>query len=348
MSKGTVCVSGVTGFIGSRIVQDLLEKGYKVHATARSISDPTRLAHITSLPRAESSFVAFEADLTTPGSFDAALAGCDYAIHCASPYFMNAGKDAQSQMIDPAVKGTVGFMESCLKAGSIKRVVVTSSVAAIADEGSHGVALTEETWNTASSLKRMPYYYSKSLAEKAAWDFVERNPSLNLVVINPFLVVGPSLVKSLNESPKLLQGIANGSAFPGILDFEWTMVDVRDVSAAHIAAIEVESAEGRYICANSHHPMHMREVVEVMQEMGFAPRAMDLTGSLFSKMVKLVAQVMPGDEGYYTRQQLSNPIIVCNEKIIKDLGISFRDSRQSLKDTLEDMIKWGHLRDPKA
>lgn len=110
------------------------------------------------------------------------------------------------------------------------------------------------------------------MAEKAAWEWAEKNPSISLVVINPFLIIGPSMVKSVNESNNLMKSIAEGSALPGVLDLSFTMVDVRDVSKAHLLAMETESASGRYICANSQQQMHLRDIVRIQEEMGFKPK----------------------------------------------------------------------------
>lgn len=283
MSLGPVCVSGITGFIGAQIVKDLLQKGYAVHGTARSISNPDRLSHITSLPEASDHFKPFSADLLTPGSFDDALEGCTGAIHCASPYAMSKWSfvpksadnrcglklhpvliffllaplwscrfadvnDAQKDLIDPAVKGTLSFLESAAKA-NVPKVIVTSSVAAISDHGKPS-PYTEDDWNGTSSVTVMPYYSSKAQAERAAWDFAKEHPGMNLVTVNPFVVIGPSMVASLNESNALLQTMAvkgpSDGGFPGIMDFTLTFVDVRDVSYAHILALESETAQGRY------------------------------------------------------------------------------------------------------
>lgn len=266
--KGSVvCVSGITGFIGSQIVKDLLVHGYRVHGTARNISE-ARLQHISSLPGAEELFQPFEADLLKPGSFDNALAGCQFALHVASPYFMNA-RDSRKELVEPAVLGTRHFLESCVKEPSIQKVVVTSSVAAIADEGQPGHVFTENDWNAKSSVKRLPYYYGKTMAEKVVWEFAEKYPAKKFIVINPFIVIGPSLVPSLNESTSLLKDIIQGR-FPGILDFTWTLVDVRDVSKAHLAALEHDGAAGRYICAAAEKPITMREMVHCFQERGLA------------------------------------------------------------------------------
>lgn len=266
MASTKVCVSGVTGFVGSQLAKDLLERGYIVHGTARNISDG-KIQYITALPGARENFRAFQGDLLTPGAFDSALDGCSSAFHVASPYFMNS-RDPQKELVDPALNGTRHFLESCVKIKSIKKVIVTSSVAAITDEGRKSHIFTEDDWNSKSSLKRLPYYYSKVLAEKFVWNFAEQHPEIKFVVINPFIVVGPSLVPSLNESNAIFKNIVEGK-FPAILDFTWTLVDVRDVASAHIAALESSNASGRYICAATENPLKMQTIVHYLRDRGF-------------------------------------------------------------------------------
>lgn len=160
MAGARVCVSGVTGFLGAQIVKDLMAKGYGVNGCARRcIADPSRVAHLTSLPSASTAFKAFEADLTTPNAYDSAMEGCTYAIHCASPYSTDSSGDPYETYVRPAVEGTKSFLESVKKAGTIRRVIVTSSCAAVGDCGTNGKALTEDDWNTQSNTKRLPYYY---------------------------------------------------------------------------------------------------------------------------------------------------------------------------------------------
>lgn len=180
---------------------------------------------------------------------------------------MNAA-DAQKDIVDPAVNGTRAFLSACAAAGTVRKVVLTSSAAAIADRGRAGAPYTEDDWNTQSSLTFLPYYYSKAQAERAAWAWAEDHPEITLVVINPFIVCGPSMIRGVNPSNGLLRGMVTG-AFPGVLDLVLTFVDVRDVSKAHIRALESDTAKGRYICAASEKPMHMREVVQVLDSLDF-------------------------------------------------------------------------------
>jgi dihydroflavonol-4-reductase len=267
-----VCVSGVNGFVGGHVARDLLDAGYAVNGTVRSLSDPpAHLSHLEFLHSAHSPFQAFEADFTVADSFDRAMHGCVYAVHCASPSPMQDVLDPEKELVAPAVQGTLSFLESCRKAGTVQKVVLTGCTTAITDEGSSGSVLDETVWNGKSSLTRQPSFYCKALVEKSAWDWAEKNRGIKLVVIHPTGVIGPSLVAGLSTTPELIKNIAEGHGFPGILDLSWSFVDVRDVSRAHIAALESECASGRYICADTDRVLHMRDVVALLSDMGYFP-----------------------------------------------------------------------------
>lgn len=339
-----VAVSGITGFIGAHIASDLLSKGYIVHGTVRR-NTPERLAHITSHPNAAESLKVFEADLARPGSFDECTNGCKWAIHVASPYAMDA-KDPQKELVDPAVNGTLSFLRSC-KAAGVEKVVLTSSIASVSDEARADHVFTEADFNTKSSLTRLPYYFSKAEAERAAWKFVEEEAAdMKLVVINPSIVIGPNLTKSMNESAVLIKHVVNGT-FRGIVDLTWTFVDVRDVSKAHIMAMESENASGRYICAASEKPISMKEMTALLQKRGYKPPTLNLTSSMTTGIIRKISYITPGgQEGVYTRNFVGTPFVMTNEKIKKELGMSFRDVEQTLNETIDDLVAKGHMKSP--
>jgi len=166
-----ICVTGASGFIASYIIRELLSGGYTVRGTVRGLKEGNKYEYLTSFPGAADRLSLVQAELLTEGSYDGATAGCEYVIHAASPYFLDT-QDSQQDLVDPALKGTLNVLQACAKAGSVKKVVLTSSVAAVFDEPISGHVYTEKDWNETSSLKRNPYYYSKTLAERSAWDFV--------------------------------------------------------------------------------------------------------------------------------------------------------------------------------
>ena len=340
-----VCVTGASGFIAAHIVRELLERGYQVRGTVRNKQESYPFLH--ALPGAKERLELVRADLLAIGSYDHAIEGCEYVVHTASPYKVNV-KNPQTDLVDPAVIGTETVLESCLKSPSVKRLIFTSSIAAITDEPDSSKVFAEKDWNLMSSLDRQPYQYSKTLAEREAWDIMMRKrPSFDLVVINPVMVIGPSLGHSLNTTNQIIRDIMSG-VYPCIMDLNWGFVDVRDVAKAHVLAMETDAADGRYLC--SAEAMHMRELVAMLKAAGFDRYPMpklDLSGKTGSLLMKALSFTQPKDTGMFIRINVGRTMRFDNSKIKRELGISFRPVKESLIETVNDMIKWGHLIPPK-
>lgn len=335
-----IAVTGASGYVAAQIVKDLLAAGYRVRGTVRDAGNTERTAHLTGLDGAAERLELVSANLLDEGAFDAAVAGCPFVLHTASPYALDV-EDPQRDLVDPAVKGTRNVLESCKKAGT-RRVVLTSSMAAVTDEPDDRV-LTEDDWNERSSLTRNPYYYSKTLAEREAWTLAEDAP-FDLVVINPFLVIGPSLTASLNTSNSAIRNLLNGT-YPGILAIAWGLVDVRDVSTAHIRAFEVPEASGRHLCCNV--TRSMREVAQILRDQGQGERyplpSRSLDGALGTLLVRLFATFESPGTRSYLRTHLGRAPKFDNTKIREQLGVQFRPIEDSLRDLVPDLEQWGHL-----
>ncbi len=339
-----VLVTGASGFIASRTIEQLLAKGHRVRGTVRSLGKEKDLAPLRALPGAKERLELVRADLLTEGSFDAAAQGCDAALHMASPYVLDA-KDPQKDLVDPAVQGTLSVLSACEKASSVKRLVITSSMAAITDEPESDHVLTEADWNVKSSLTRNPYYYSKTLAEKAGWDFVEkRRPGFDLVTINPFMVIGPALSPGINTSNQLFVDLLSGT-YPGIMNLTWGFVDVRDVADAHLRAIETPGAHGRYITAGE--TISMRDVVDLLAKNGWGagnklPKlGMDCGAGDFA--VRLSSYLQPKGVGSYLRTHVGRVPRYDTGKVQRELGLRFRPVAASILDAASDLAAQGHV-----
>jgi dihydroflavonol-4-reductase len=343
VTEAPVLVTGASGFIASHIVSQLLSAGYRVRGTVRDPSKTDRHAHLTSLRAAADRLDLVAADLVTAGGFDEAVAGCEYVLHTASPYQLDVG-DPQRDLVDPAVNGTLSVLQSCVAAGSVRRVVLTSSGAAITDQAD-GRVNTESDWNTRSSLTRNPYYFSKTLAERAAWSFVEQDGiSFDLVAVNPFYVIGPSLGPEVNTSHAFLTGFTNGSV-PAILALEWPFVDVRDVAMAHILSMERADAAGRYIVAAE--TRSMRQVLDLLRANGWGDRyrlpTIAVDRGIGIPLSKLVAAVQSPGARDYLMNHLGGSMRFDNSKAKTGLGLEFRDVDQTVLETMDDLERWGHL-----
>lgn len=338
-----VLVTGATGFIASRIVEQLLLRGGTVRGTVRSLKKPGDIDRLRQLANAPGRLDLVHADLTQPGSFDAPVVGCETVMHTASPYVLTV-KDPQRDLVDPAVNGTREVLAACHRSSSVRRVVLTSSMAAVTDEPDSAHVLTEADWNEKSSLERNPYYYSKVMAEKAAWAFMqEQRPRFDLVVINPFMVIGPSLTAAVNTSNQVLVDLLKGT-YPGILSLAWGFVDVRDVAEAHIRAASTAAAHGRYLCAGG--VMTMRDIVSLLKQHGYGEHKLPklpLDSSLVTTIVKMTAFTQPAGVASYLRTHLGRVPRYDTTKIRHELGVTFRPVAQSILETVVDLEKWGHL-----
>ena len=178
--KKPILITGGSGYIASWIVHYLLEKGYQVRATVRDKKNKKKVEHLEKInSETKGNLDLFEADLTSEGSFDQAIKDCELIIHTASPFVIGKVKDPLKDLIEPAENGTQNVLEGVNRVGGVKKVVLTSSVAAIySDSIDIGQApkgvFNEECWNTKSNLKHNAYSYSKTLAEKKAWEIHDR------------------------------------------------------------------------------------------------------------------------------------------------------------------------------
>lgn len=242
MSK--VLVTGATGFVAGHCIADLLAHGHSVRGTVRSLADPGRVAHLRALG-GDLEFV--EADLTTDRGWAAALTGVDAVLHVASPFPATPPRD-EDELVRPAVEGTLRVLAASVAAG-VRRVVLTSSVAAINSGHARGDhrPRTEADWSVVDNCS--PYPKSKTLAEQAAWRFAAEHPELELVAINAGMVLGPIQHAAAGTSVSIVSRLLNRE-MPAVPKLGFAPVDVRDLATAHRLAMESPLAAGnRYICA---------------------------------------------------------------------------------------------------
>ncbi len=251
----TVLVTGGTGYIGSWVTKSLLEKGYTVRLTVRDKSKTNKYQHLIDIENKTDGKLEFwQADLLTEGAFEKPAEGCSAIIHMASPFTLRY-KDAQKELINPALNGTRNVLNAATKSSTVKKVILTSSVASVhgdnIDMKELGISeFTEEHFNYSSTVSHQPYSYSKVLAEKEAWKFSKEQEQWKLVVVNPSFVLGPSLTNSSNsESLNFMKEMLTGKYYMGAPNLMFGYVDVRDVAKAHILALENSNAEGRHILA---------------------------------------------------------------------------------------------------
>ena len=261
-----VLVTGATGFIGLHCIQQLLNQGYQVNGSLRSMdrkgeviesleNNNTPLEHLS----------LFELDLMSDDGWDAAMEGCDYVLHVASPFVLS--NESLDFFVKPAVEGATRALKFAQK-NNVKKVVLTSSFAAVGDTFDGTVSFDESHWSDTTNDRMSNYSISKTLAEKAAWDYVKDNDvDFKLSVINPTAVIGPSLSKDIGVSNSLILRLLNGS-MPALAKIHIGYVDVRDVAKAHILAMTNSASDGeRFIVSEKE--MWLHESAEVLNNAGF-------------------------------------------------------------------------------
>jgi len=260
-----VLVTGASGFIATHVVKQLQAAGYKVRGTVRSLKNDDKVAPLRQLcPDAKYPIELVEADLLNPDSWEKAVKGCKFVMHTASPLPLpGTSKDPENEVIKPAVEGTNNVLKACLKA-KVKRVVVTSSVAAITETGDFtGRKATEADWTDPD--KAPPYTKSKTLAEKAAWDLVANQPDgekMELSVVNPVFVLGPPLCGGGGGASITLTKMMIIGDLKEVPASNIGIVDVRDVARAHLKAMTLPEAAGKRFIVTSR-PAYMIEIANI-------------------------------------------------------------------------------------
>ncbi|SSD60142.1 related to NADPH-dependent methylglyoxal reductase GRE2 [Saccharomycodes ludwigii] len=344
MSKGTVLLTGASGFIAQHIVLRLLNENYKVIGTVRSESTREK---IDNLFKNENLVLEIVPDISNLNAFDEVLAKysnkIDYVLHTASPFTFNVN-DYEKDLLIPALNGTKSILNAIKEHSveSVKRVIITSSYAAITTVGKDGdanVTFNEHTWNPATweSCQSDPvsaYCGSKTFAEKVAWDFVKKNAgSINftLTTVNPVIVFGPQLFdasvgKNLNTSCELINDIVNYKE--GVTQFDpdyfFSFVDVRDVSKAHVLALEKKEAIGKrlFLIAERFSNIELCNIIakKFPQLKNKMPRNVDFENNdgkaLYSKAAYLD-----------------------NSETKKILGFEFISLEKSIDDTVEQLLR---------
>ncbi|ESP04513.1 hypothetical protein LOTGIDRAFT_136119 [Lottia gigantea] len=299
-SSGLVLVTGASGFIASHIVKLLQSQGHKVRGTVRSLANEDKVKPLYSLcSDAKHKLELVEANLNSLESWDAAVKDCEYVIHVASPFPSTSPQD-ENEIIRPAVEGTTNVFKACAKAKSVKRIVLTSSCAAIAWEQCPGYnerVRTEKDWSDTTKIDA--YSKSKTLAERAAWDFIKELPAeekIELAVINPAFVMGPVLHGSTGTSQEVVKRLLE-KAMPAIPKINFPVVDVRDVAIAHVKAMTLPEAAGnRHILATDN--MYFSDMAHVLKK-EFEPQGYNIPtmvapyfvlwlSSIFDKTVKMI------------------------------------------------------------
>lgn len=337
-----VLVTGGTGFVGIHCVLQLLQNGYTVRTTLRSLNrkqevlDMLKNGGINTFDNLE----CIEADLTKDANWEKSMQDCTYVLHIASPIHLKVPKH-EDEMIRPAVDGTLRVLKAARNAG-VKRVVMTSNFGAVGySHKDKSRPITEESWTDPNEKGLSAYNKSKVLAERAAWDFLAKEGgSLQLTVINPMGIFGPSLSPLLSSGFELLKKVMDGS-MKRVPNITLGIVDVRDVAGLHLLAMTNPAANGQRFLALAGGTLSLPQIARFLQEKigGKAPNISTKAlpdwvvriAALFSSAAKSIVPLL----GIYRNAS--------NEKARTILGWSPRSNEEAIMATAESLLKWGAI-----
>ena len=329
--SGTVLVTGGTGFIAGWCIVELLQRGYAVRTTVRSLSREASVRRIA--PGAGDRLTVVAADLTRDEGWDAAVAGCDYVLHVASPLGGDTSRDA-SALIVPAREGTLRVLRAATRAG-VKRVVMTSAAAAARPPLGSDRGSDETVWADPADPQFDAYRVSKILAEGAAWDFMNgATCPTTLTTILPGAVFGPVLTKEALGSVQIIQRLLDGSP-AGIPRLGFSVVDVRDLADLHIRAMTSPEAGGqRFIAAGDF--VWMEDIARTLRSRLGSQAGKVPTRRLPNFIVRFLSLFMP-------HLRMLTPLLgrattVSTEKARRVLGFSPRPATTTVVDCAESLI----------
>lgn len=339
----TVLVTGGSGFVGIHVVLQLLAAGHTVRTTVRR---PDRRDDVLAMLReggaaAPESPSFFTADLTADEGWREAVAGCDYVLHVASPLSTSVPKD-ENDMIVPARDGTLRVLRAARDAG-VKRVVITSSVAAIGyGQPPRDKPFNETDWTNLDGADLQPYPKSKTLAERAAWEFIAREGGgLELSVVNPAGIFGPVLGPDFSGSIEIVKSLLEG-AMPAVPRVYFGVVDVRDVADLHLRAMTAPEAKGERFIAVSGETMSILDIAKVLRrELGPQARrvprlqAPDWLVRLAATRIPLLRAVVP---------MLGKVRHSTSAKARSLLGWEPRSNVEAILATAESLVRLGLLK----
>jgi dihydroflavonol-4-reductase len=334
MMAGTILVTGGSGFIAGYLIRQLAAEGWTVHATIRSLDKQSRVRALIGMPEAQLRF--FAADLTNDAGWAEAVAGCGHVAHVASP-FPAAAVRHEDDLVVPAREGALRALRFARDAG-VKRFVMTSSMAAIAYGHQGRSRFTEADWTNVDAREIYPYVKSKTIAERAARDWVAaEGGALEFCTVNPSAVLGPVWGDDFSASIEVVKKMLEG-ALPGYPRLGFGIVDVRDVADLHLRALNAPGMAGeRFVCSGPFYMMN--EVGRVLREQ-LGPEARKVpTRNLPDFLVRLFALFDPvvrqvtGELGKVRDGDSSHAQQV--------LGWTMRPAEESILDTARSLIDLG-------
>lgn len=339
--KETVLITGISGFIAKHIALQVTQAGFKVRGTVRDLSKTDPLKALFSQHEVAPEAIEYvETDLNEDAGWDEALQGIDYVLHVASPFPLEQPK-GRMDLVPAAKGGTLRVLEAAGRSGSVKRIVITSSMVAMMYRANRPgtFSVGEEDWTDTDWKLATPYIISKTLAEKAAWDWAEEHGWMDkMVTVNPGFVLGPALDTKSATSMDVVKLMFDGS-YPALPPVYFAAVDVRDLAELHAKALIKDVAGRRLLgAADSISMAQMAKILkEAFPEKGMKIPTMELPGFI----VKLASYF---DASLKTVLPDMKAIPQASNQYVTDLtGITFRPAREAVIAAGESMIDLGEV-----
>ncbi|MDA8644769.1 aldehyde reductase [Flavobacteriaceae bacterium] len=266
-----VLLTGISGYIGNHCAVELLKNGYSVRGSVRSLSKSKQVTDAIKKevdPRDNLEFC--ELDLLSDDGWDDAIKGCEFLMHVASPFINIEPKD-ENEYIRPAVDGTIRALNAAKSAG-IKRVVLTSSMVSMLENADKSINVDAESWTNVKAKNVSAYSKSKTLAERAAWEFISGQTDdkpMELSVVNPGPVFGPTLSGDLSGASMGMFKQMMVGKMPMMPQASINMSDVRDIAKIHVLALENEKADGKRFIVTTEEPIAFQDVAKILKSNGY-------------------------------------------------------------------------------
>lgn len=287
MKKKKVLITGISGYIGQHCAVELIKNGYSVKGSIRNLKKIDEVTNgLNKQIQTDESLEFCQLDLLVDNGWEEAMQDCDFVLHVASPYVTYQPKD-ENELIKPAVEGTERVLKFA-KQSAIRRVVLTSSIVAMLGDANASIDINTNSWTNINAKNVSAYVKSKTMAEKFAWDFVEnqdKNHPLELVVINPGPVFGPSISGNLaGASMSMYKDLITGK-MPMLPQSSINMSDVRDIAEIHVKALENKQAAGKRFIVTTENPHSFKEMAQILKDKGYSKVSTKVAPNFFLRFM---------------------------------------------------------------
>ena len=332
-TKKQVLVTGANGFIALHCISKLLDNGFKVKGSLKDLKKESLVRDALGTKLNRENFEICELNLLEDQGWAEAASNCDYLLHIASPCVIKEPKH-ENEIIDPAVNGTLRAIKAAHKA-NVKKIVITSSIGSIIYGHNKNICDSKDWTDVSFSVGA--YIKSKTLAEKAAWDYLDKlkRSKLSMTSINPGMVFGPILSKQINStSASLILKMINGR-FPALPNIYFSVVDVRDIAKLHVDSLTNDNSDHKRIIAASSKAIPFIEISKILRKLGYYKSTLKLVPDQLIKILSIFNKDMKTSFSMIKRGSYSldlsettliydwNPIPF--DKTIKDMCLSLEN-----------------------